>query len=126
VLVWAGWQRPVYGDLGDDVGEVAALDFSCTNGGGTADGELLNGFVIFSGEGGNLTSVGVVTPQATLPRTDPAATIELKLAPGAITAFEYWPEQPPRWATTIWTFAARRLRPGRAVISTSPPRGWKP
>jgi len=62
--VWAGWNPPVYGNLGGAAGRVAALDFSCTNGGGTADGELLNGFVAFSGEGDKLSAVGVVTPQA--------------------------------------------------------------
>jgi hypothetical protein len=129
VQVWAGWDRVIYGDLGGDAGQVAALDFSCTNGGGTADGELLNGYVIFSGEGGRLSVVGVVTPQAKHPPSDPAATVAITIAPGTITAQEFWKlynEQPPYKdlysdgtyysATTVWTYSDGRLRAGTPAV----------
>jgi hypothetical protein len=128
--VWTGWDQVLYGDLAGDAGQVAALDFSCTNGGGTADGELLNGFVVFSGEGDKLSAVGVVTPQAQHPPSDPVSTVEITIAPGKITAHEFWslydPTEIGRWATTVWTYAHGRLSPGRPVVSTRPPPGWKP
>jgi len=128
--VLTGWDRPEYGDLGGTAGQVAALDFSCTNGGGTADGELVNGFVVFSGESGKLSAVGVVTPQAQHPPSDPVSTVEITIAPGKITAHEFWslwdPTEVGRWATTVWTYAHGRLSPGRPVVSTHPPPGWKP
>jgi hypothetical protein len=130
VQVWGG--GVLYGDLGGDAGQVAALYFSCTNGGGTADGELLNGYVVFSGGGDKLSVAGVVTPQAQHPPSDPVSTVEIKIAPGKVTAHEFWSLYKPHsdtdvgyWATTVWSYAHRRLSPGRPVVSTRPPPGWK-
>lgn len=127
------WQRvelwtngPIYGDLGGDAGAVAALSFSCTNGGGTADGELLNGSVVFSGAGDKLAVAGVVTPQAKHHPTDPPTTIGIKVAPGKITADEFWSDRGDvaGWATTVWTHANGRLSPGTPAVSCRPPAWW--
>jgi hypothetical protein len=132
VQVWADWGPVVYGDLGGDAGQVAALDFSCTNGGGTADGELLNGYVVFSGEGDKLSVVGVVSPQAQHPASDPVSTVEIAIATGKITAQEFWSLYKPHsltevghWATTVWAYGHGRLSSGKPVV-TARPLGWKP
>jgi len=131
VQVWAGWEPVLYGDL--DGQHDAAVDFACTNGGGTADGELLEGWVVFSGQGGRLSVVGVVTPRAKHPPTDPTTTIEIKISPTKIVAVEYWFDYEPRasnlvrvsrWAVTIWAYAHGTLRPGTPVVTNRPPPGW--
>jgi hypothetical protein len=127
--VWVGSGPVVYGDLGGDAGRVAALNFDCTNGGGTADGELLNGYVVYSGEGDKLSVVGVVTPQTQHPPSDPVSAVQITITPGKITAHEFWSlyqERPPYkdlyydstgyWATTTWTYRDDKLRPGSPSV----------
>ena len=124
VQVWAGWEHPVYGQLGGDAGEVAALAFSCTNGGGTADGELLNGYVVFSGAESRLSVVGVVTARARHPPSDPVSTVAVSIGLGRITAHESWSLYEPKhplsevgyWATTIWTYANGNLQAGKPRV----------
>ncbi|HEX4035232.1 MAG TPA: hypothetical protein VHX66_12390 [Solirubrobacteraceae bacterium] len=122
VSVDAGWDPVVYGDLADSGHDDAGLVFDCNNGGGTADGVLLEGWVIFSGSAGRLTVVGIVTP-----RVQPANVLptleEISITPGKIVAHEvfYGPDDPTAGgsgrATTVWTYAHGRLHPGVPVIT---------
>jgi hypothetical protein len=124
--VWVGSGPVIYGDLGGAAGPVAALNFDCTNGGGTALGELLMGWVIYSGEGDKLSVVGVVTPQAKHHQTDPPTTISIQITPEKITAHEFWSDgaETAGWATTVWTYAAGGFRPGTPVIYCRAPAWW--
>ena len=115
---------PVYGSLANGA-EDAGLRFDCNNGGGTADGALLYGWVIFSGSGGKLSVVGVVTP-----RVQPAGVLptllEIEIEPGRVVAHEFYygPDDPTCCpsgrATTPWTYSAGRLAAGAATITHRP------
>ena len=63
VTVDSGRNAVVFGDFAGSGEDDAGLNVDCNNGGGTADGALLYSWVIFSGSGGRLSAVGVVTPQ---------------------------------------------------------------
>lgn len=54
VLLYAGPQI-TYGNLGGNAGEVAAMEVMCSNGGGTADGQLADSYIIFTGAGRKVT-----------------------------------------------------------------------
>jgi hypothetical protein len=130
VSVDAGWDPVLYGDLDGSGHDDAALVYDCNNGGGTADGVLLEGWVIFSGSAGRLSVVGIITPRVQ-PAHELPTLLELTIRPGTITAHEffYGPYDPTAGgsgrATTVWTYAHGQLRPGTPVItrraSTSPP-----
>jgi len=123
VEVDTGWNPVVYGDLADNGHDDAGLIFDCNNGGGTADGILLDGWVIFSGLHGKLSVVGVVTARV---RPGSATPVMITIAPGRITAHEffYGPSDPTCCAsgraTTVWTYAHGRLQPGLPVITKQP------
>ncbi len=103
----------------------AGLRVNCNNGGGTADGVLLYAWVIFSGNGGKLTVVGIVTPQVQ-PREVLPTLLEIVIAPGKVTAHEffYGPADPTCCAsgraTTTWTYAHGALQPGVPAITRHP------
>jgi hypothetical protein len=130
LTVDSGWDAVIFGDLEGSGQDDAGLAVNCNNGGGTADGALLYSWVIFSGRGGRLSVVGIVTPQVQPPEVLPTL-IEIAIAPGRITAHEvfYGPDDATCCAsgraTTIWTYAHRALRPGVPVVmrhpNTSPP-----
>lgn len=121
-----GWNPVVYGHLGGNAGDVAGLEFDCNNGGGTADGVLLYGWVIFSGLDSKLSVVGVVTARV---RPGTATPVMITIAPGRITSHEffYGPSDPTCCAsgraTTVWTYAHGRLHPGVPVITKRPAAG---
>ena len=123
VEVDTGWISVVYGDLAGHGQDDAGLIFNCNNRGGTADGILLYGWVIFSGLDGQLSVVGVVTARI---RPGTATPVMITIAPGRITAHEffYGPSDPTCCAsgraTTVWTYAHGRLRPGAPVITKQP------
>jgi len=126
VTVDSGWAPVVYGDLaGSGVPDDAGLVVDCNNGGGTADGVLLYAWVVFSGGGGKLSVVGVVTPQVQAPNELPT-TVEIAIHRGQIIAHEFWygPYDPTAGgsgrATTTWTYAHGTLRPGAPVITKHP------
>ncbi len=130
VTVDSGGNAVVFGDFAGSGEDDAGLNVDCNNGGGTADGALLYSWVIFSGSGGRLSAVGVVTPQVQ-PRDVLPTVPTIAIAPGTITVHEYFygPYDATCCATgratTIWTYADGALRPGVPVItkhpSTSPP-----
>jgi hypothetical protein len=115
----------IFGDLEGSGSDDAGLAVNCNNGGGTADGALLYAWAIFSGRGGRLSVVGVVTPQVQ-PAEELPTLIEVAIRPGKITASEsfYGPADATCCssgrATTIWTYAHRMLLPGVPVITRRP------
>jgi hypothetical protein len=130
ITVGSAWDAVVFGDLAGSGEDDAGLNVDCNNGGGTADGALLYSWVIFSGRGGRLSAIGIVTPQVQ-PREVLPTLLTIAIAPGKITAHEYFygPDDATCCstgrATTTWTYADGALRSGVPVItkhpSTSPP-----
>jgi hypothetical protein len=125
ITVDSGWDAVVYGDLAGSGHDDAGLLVNCNNGSGTADGALLYAWVIFSGHGGRLSAVGIVTPQVQPPEVLPTL-IGLAITPGKITAHEtfYGPADATCCAsgraTTIWTYAHGVLQPGVPAIIRRP------
>jgi len=125
VEVDTGWNPVVYGDLSGDGRADAGLVFNCNNGGGTADGVLLEGWVIFTGGAGKLSVVGVVTPRVQ-PTGELPTLVEIAIQPGKIIAHEffYGPSDgtccASGRATTVWGYARGRLRPGTTTITRRP------
>jgi len=117
----------VYGDLDGSRHADAALMVDCTNGGGTADGEIAFTWAIFSGRHDKLSVVGVLSARAHHPPTDPPTVINIAIRPGKITAWESWDFHLPgsgHWATTIWTYSHGTLRPGVARTISRQGPGW--
>ncbi len=125
ITVDSGWNAVVFGDLEGSGDDDAGLTVNCNNGGGTADGSLLYSWVIFSGRGGRLSVVGIVTPRVQPPEVLPTL-IEIAITPGTITAHEvfYGPDDATCCAsgsaTTIWTYAHGTLQPGVPAITRHP------
>jgi hypothetical protein len=120
VTVGAG--LPIYGDLLGGRADVAAINVSCNNGSGTADGALLYSLVIFRARGQHLSVVGVLKPLVQPPEV-PATLIGISIHRGSITANEafYGPEDATCCstgrATTTWAYSHGTLRPGTPVIT---------
>jgi hypothetical protein len=118
---------PIYGDLFGSGADVAAIDVSCNNGGGTADSALLYSLVIFRARGGHLSVVGVIKPLVQPPEVLPTL-IGISIHRGSITANEafYGPEDATCCstgrATTRWVYSGGTLRAGTPVI-TKPANG---
>jgi hypothetical protein len=108
VEVDTGWLPLVSGDLANNGRDDVGLNFDCNNGGGTADGILVFGWVIFSGADVKLSVVGVV-----IPRVQPAAPVTIAIERGRIIAHEavYGRSDPTCCASgrasTIWTYTRR-------------------
>jgi hypothetical protein len=123
VEVDTGWLPLVYGDLANNGHDDVGLNFDCNNGGGTADGILTFGWVIFSGADGKLSVIGVVTARA---QPNTATPLTITIERGRIIAHEtvYGPSDPTCCAsgraTTVWTYTHGRLRPGTPVITKQP------
>lgn len=111
-----------YGDLNGSGQDDAAVNLWCANTGGTADGQLMDSWVIYTAETGTLGVVGILVPQQpaspNLPHvayfdTDPGG---LAMQPGTITVKEVWygPNDPTCcpsiMASTKWTFAHGALK----------------
>jgi len=115
----------VYGDLAGNHHDNAGLQVVCTNGGGTADGQLLWSWVIFSGRGARLSVLAVVFPRVQLPKEMPTL-LQIAMRPGKLTAHEYFygPYDgtccSTGRATTIWTYTHGTLVPGVPVITKEP------
>jgi hypothetical protein len=120
----------VYGKLAEGREDDAGLRFDCNNGGGTADGALLIGWVIFDGDSGRPSVVGVVTPSIQPPRVLPTL-LEITIAPGKLAAPEFYYGRddstccPSGRAVTTWLYSNGRLKRGPTTITrraaTSPP-----
>jgi hypothetical protein len=120
-----------YGDLdGDGTTDEAAVGVVCSNGGGTAAGQLGFSYVIFCASENVLHLIGVVTPRQPL---DPDAGHvpllgSVEILRGKLLAQEAWygPSDgtccPSGRAATIWTYASGKLRPSRTIVVLRPSR----
>jgi hypothetical protein len=112
------------GDLGHGL-QVAALQVWCDNTGGTADGELAEGIVVFDSPGGHPHLLGTLTPQY---RTSAMLHIPFIVVNRiensghvAVTEFFYNSSNatccPSGRATTLWRWTGRTFLPGRTKIT---------
>jgi hypothetical protein len=125
------WAEGEYGDLdGDGTTDEAAVGVVCSNGGGTAAGQLGFFYVIVGARENVLRLMGVVTPRQPL---DPDAGHvpllgSVEILRGRLLAQEAWygPSDgtccPSGRAATIWTYASGKLRPSRTIVVLRPSR----
>jgi len=106
---------PTYGTLtGTGVTAVAALNVSC-NIGGTAAGDLWDGYVLYTGQGGTLRSIGIITPRAAAKNEHVSYVEKIQISHGQITAYEdfYNPSDadccPSGRATSVWVYRDGQL-----------------
>ena len=113
---------PSYGDLGDGQ-QVAALQVWCSNQGGTAAGQLVQGIVVFSGARGTLHPLGTLTPQYH-PRSATHIPYLAVTSIGAerIVTTEYWYAStdadccPSGRASTTWHWTGHTFTPTPTTI----------
>lgn len=121
--VTVGASLPDYGDLLGADGDVVGISVDCNNGGGTADGVLLNSFVIFRALSGHLSVVGVIKPQVQPAEVLPTDLL-ISIHRGSVTVREgfYGPMDATCCSTgrstTTWTYSHGRLTPGTPDITT--------
>lgn len=117
--------RVIYGNLGGDVQQIAAVPVMCTNGVGTAEGQLVDAYVIFTGSGGKLTAIGAITPQKQdADEVHVPLFSGLSISNGTITAREDWYRPtnetccPTGKATTVWTYKSGQFTPDTPDITS--------
>lgn len=114
-----------HGNLGHGL-QVAALQIWCDNTGGTADGELAEGVMVFDRPGGQAHLLGTLTPQH---KTSAAVHIPYIVVTRidstghvAVTEYFYTPANmtccPSGRATTVWKWTGRTFIPGRTKITS--------
>jgi Bacterial Ig domain len=126
VLVSAAY-RVTYGQLAG-LGPAAAVDVTCSNNGGTADGQIRFADVIFGDLLSGVQAVGLITPQQ--PRSSKASHVPLlgkvRWSAGRLQVDEYWygPRDPTCCATgratTTWAYRGGRLAVVNTVITKRP------
>jgi hypothetical protein len=125
------WKDGEYGDLdGDGNTNEAAVGVVCSNGGGTAAGQLGFSYVIFQAREYEhvLRAVGVIRPRQPFNPEEGHVPLlgSVEILPGKVLAQEAWygPHDgtccPSGRATTIWTYARGKLRPSRTVVVLRP------
>jgi len=113
------------GSLGHGL-QVAALQVWCDNTGGTADGQLAEGILVFDSPGGHPHLLGTLTPQL---KGNPMLHIPFIVVNHvessghvAITEFFYDSANPTCCpsgrATTLWKWTGRSFIPGRTHITS--------
>jgi hypothetical protein len=113
------------GSLGHGL-QVAALQVWCDNTGGTADGQLAEGILVFDSPGGHPHLLGTLTPQL---KGNPMLHIPFiavnhieSTGHVAITEFFYDSANPTCCpsgrATTLWKWTGRSFIPGRTHITS--------
>lgn len=124
-----------YGDLlgtGHDGAAVqrcsgAAVNVWCTNTGGTAEGQIRNSWVIFSGTVGTVHALGVLLPRQ--PTTAKAPHVPyfdatpggITIRPHKVTVHELWYSandatcRPSIRATTVWAYVDGTFSPRTTV-----------
>ena len=112
----------IYGDLGGAGQEEGAVSVWCDNGGGTADSELAQAYLIFDGAGGKLTAIGAITAQEQPGDVHVSNVTKVTFSPDRIAAHEVWYRGsdpsccPSGTAVTIWTYTHGQLVPGTPDI----------
>jgi len=111
------------GDLGHGL-RVAALQIWCDNTGGTADGQLAEGIMVFDSPGGQAHLLGTLTPQhKTATVHIPYIVVNRIETTGhvAVTEYFYNPANatccPSGRATTLWKWTGHTFIPGRTKIT---------
>ncbi|MBW5481091.1 LppP/LprE family lipoprotein [Streptomyces bambusae] len=113
-----------YGDVDGDGRDEAAMPVSCDNGGGTASGQLVFGYVVFGRSPAGLVALGSLTP-----RQQPSGVAATRMGGVVLTSrratvTEHWyrPEDatccPRGRATTVWTFEGDHVSPGSPSITS--------
>lgn len=118
-----------YGDLTGDGRDEAAVVVSCSNGGGTADGQLAFAAAIFAAVGHSLRLIGVLSPRQPFEATTPHVPLvaSVRLLPGRAIVHEGWYGPPDGTccgsgkATTVWRYVHGELTPSHTTV-TRPPR----
>ena len=113
------------GTLGHGL-QVAALQVWCDNTGGTVDGELAEGIMVFDSPGGKAHLLGTLTPQhkTSAMLHIPFIVVNRVESTGhvAVTEFFYNPANatccPSGRAVTIWKWTGRTFIPGRTKITS--------
>jgi len=113
------------GSLGHGL-QVAALQIWCDNTGGTADGELAEGIMVFDSPGGQAHLLGTLTPQHKTSATVhiPYIVVNRIDTTGhvAVTEYFYNPSNttccPSGRAVTLWKWTGRKFVPGRTKITS--------
>jgi hypothetical protein len=112
-----------YGDLDGDGLDEAALGIVCTNGGGTAGGQLAVAQVIFRLVSGSLHAVGIVRPRvrAGVAYHVPLVSVQILLRRVVATEYFYGPRDGDCCASglarTIWRYVNGSLLPGPTVVT---------
>lgn len=116
----------VYGDVDGDGAQEAVVPLWCTNGGGTAAGQLGFGLEVFSGTASDMTLLGTITPEPPLGphHTSYIDTAETRIGQGSVTVQElfYGPSDgtccPSGRRESVWTFDNGALRRASLVVIT--------
>lgn len=114
----------VYGPLGGAGDDAAGDPVWCQNGGGTGDSQEAQGYVIFMILSGQVSPIGVITPQKdSAPDSHIPIVTSIDIEPGQIVAQEDWYMKadatccPTGRATTTWTYANGKLSPGPTQVT---------
>lgn len=117
--------HPLLGHLVGKGTTQVALDVWCDNGGGTADGQLAEEYVIFDRDQGEARVLGYITPQEQPPNGDHVTIFaDITMTTGTITAHEQWYEPdddtccPSGTATTIWKYRNGKMVPGTPAVTS--------
>ena len=112
-----------HGDLGHGL-QVAALQIWCDNTGGTADGELAEGIMVFDSPGGQAHLLGILTPRHKTSAMVhiPYIVVNRIETTGHVAVTEYFYNStnftccPTGRAATLWKWTGRTFIPGRTRI----------
>ncbi|HEX4249252.1 MAG TPA: hypothetical protein VH008_15420 [Pseudonocardia sp.] len=114
-----------YGDFFGDGDEVAAVHVGCDNGGGTADGQLVDSYVVVRSSAGTLHAIGVIVPQmAAVPGVHVPLLSGADFAAGKITVHEVWYRHydgtccPSGRAITVWALQNGALVAGHPSVTS--------
>lgn len=114
-----------YGDVDGDGYEDAAVSIWCTNGGGTAAGQLTNGLALFSDATGDLELLGTISTSRPTTSHVPYFS-STHIARGSVTVTERWygPVDgtccPTGRARTVWTYNGQGFVMGETDIIAKP------
>ena len=104
----------IYGELGG--ADLAAVTVWCDNGGGTADSQIAQAYILFEIVGGKLSALGAITAQEQPSSDVPVSYItKITFSQDTVAAHEAWYRGndptccPSGTAVTIWTYAHGQL-----------------